>query len=105
MIEGLHRLNESTRGKVICADIRRDQDVSIDWIHYAFDSFSEAAEVAKTADAISNKPEVPDGDHAKNPSDGVLAQCQRNLTIREKDMIMTTDSQNLFKFPSHQIIY
>jgi len=75
LIEGLHRLNESTRGEVIYADVRRDQDLFTDWIYRAFDSFSEAAEFAKTADAVSNTPEVPDGDHAKNLSDGVLAQC------------------------------
>lgn len=72
LIEDLRRLDESTHRKVTYTDVRQDQDLSTDWIYYAFDSFSEAAEVAGITDAVGHTPVTSSTDHSqKKPSDGV----------------------------------
>lgn len=46
LIEGLRRLDENSHSEVTYGDVREDSDLSSNWIYYAFDSYSDAADVA-----------------------------------------------------------
>lgn len=81
LIEGLQRLDETTRGNVTYTDVRNDPDLSTNWIYHAFDSYSDAADVAGITDTPVHTPEISTidetrGDHSDVILDSMMAEVK-----------------------------
>jgi hypothetical protein len=80
LIEGLQRLDETTHGDVTYTNVRNDPDLSINWTYYAFDSFSDAADVAEITDTDAHDPSVAGIDETQGGrSDSILDSMRAEL--------------------------
>lgn len=80
LISGLTRLAETTDQKVTLANIRADPDLTQNWVYYAFDSFSEAADVAGVTDPAVKTAESWASDGVRNDDgDDILKAMVREV--------------------------
>ena len=80
LIAGLVQLAEATDGRVTLADIRADPDLTHNWVYYAFDSFSEAADVAGLTDSVVKTSETWSSDElSEHTSDNILDAMVREV--------------------------
>lgn len=91
LIEGLRRLDQNSRDDVTYTDVRNDPDLSTNWIYYAFDSYSEAADVAGVTDTGVHISERSAVDVSKESRSGSILD---SMMAEVKDTDDTTEEEN-----------